>query len=298
MRMWRLLVIYLSSLACLSAQGYPAGSSEGFSSQLLKRSVPISLHVPAPAVLASWKAAHPGVQARVVLMLPGAYDGPADLIRHGIYAHVAQEEAAGRIAPALWVSITHFGSWYADRKDGSFPFETFLVRELLPDIEKRFPGFGGSRESRSIAGLSMGGFGALNLCGRTDLFSRCVALSPALVEPPFGQAGWFMRHSLQRAFPLTPEAFTPWNPWKHLGGTADLFLGCGTEDKYGLAPVTRDFAQLCARRNRTVSLELRPGGHDWKYWAPEFKRLAEWLHGGTAPLPAPALKTQQSVKTL
>lgn len=298
MRMWGCFIIWCSSLACLGAGVYPAVRLEMFSSQQLKRKVPIALHVPSEEALGRWRASHPGLRPRLVLLLPGAYDGPADLDRYGIYEHLAKEEEAGRIAPALWVAVTHYRSWYADRKDGRFPFETFLVKELLPDLEARFPAYGGSRTARSVAGLSMGGFGALNLCARTDLFSRCVALSPALVEAPFRNVGWLLRWSLRRAFPLEPEAFAPWNPWRHLGGEAELFLGCGTEDKYGLVPATRDFAALCARRNRTVHLELRPGGHDWDYWAPEFKRLAAWLNGGALPQPALALKTQQSVKTL
>lgn len=271
---------------------------EQFQSQQLKRKVPISLHIPTGEVLVKWKAADPRAHGHLVLFLPGAFDGPQDLIQQGVYAQVAEDEAAGRAAPSLWVAVTHFKSWYADRKDGAFPFETFLLQELIPDMEKRFPDFGGRVEFRSVAGLSMGGFGALNLCGRTPLFSRCAALSPALVEPPFQTAGWLLRGTLKRAFPLEAEAFTPWNPWKHLGGTAELYLGCGTEDKYGLAPVTKDFAELCRKHGRAATLDLRPGNHDWNYWAPEFKRLASWLIGGGVPAISTAPKMQQSVKSL
>ena len=271
---------------------------EDFPSQQLRRKVPISLHIPAPEVLAEWKAAHPNVRGRLILFLPGAYDGPKDLIHQGIYSHVAQMESRRLIAPALWISVTHYKSWYADRLDGSFPFEKFLLEELIPGMEKRFPDFGGSAEFRTVAGLSMGGFGALNLCGRTNLFSRCAALSPALVEPPFEKAGWFVRRALIRTFPMEAEAFAPWNPFKHLGGTAKLYLGCGTEDKYGLASTTQSFAERARGKDREVTLELRPGNHNWEYWAPEFKRLVPWLHGSDLPAKPTALKMQQSVKTL
>lgn len=291
----------LFSFACFGGIENPGGYMEEFPSHYLKRKVPISLHVPAPEVMARWRGATPGGHARLVLFLPGAYDGPKDLIRYGVYAHVAREEAAGRIPPALWVSVAHFKSWYADRKDGSFPYEKFLTEELIPTLEKRFPAFGGAPEARTVAGLSMGGFGALNLCGRTALFSRCAALSPALVQAPFDHAGWLMRRSLKRTFPTEANAFEPWNPWNHLGGTAELYLGCGTEDKYGLASVEKTFSDLCKKRGRPATLELRPGNHDWKYWAPEFKRLAPWLHGAEMEgkaIPSTAPKTQQSPKTL
>ncbi len=289
----------LFSFACFGGNGNPNGRGgimEDFPSQHLNRKVPISLHIPSQDVMTRWKAANPNVQGRLVLFLPGAYDGPKDPIRYGIYAYLAEEETSGHMAPALWVSVTNYKAWYADRKDGSFNYEKFLVEELIPQMEKRFPDFGGSAKFRSVAGLSMGGFGALNLCGRTSLFSRCAALSPALVEPPFDKAGWFVRRSLKRAFPQEAEAFAPWNPWKHLGGTAQLYLGCGLEDKYGLAPATKDFADLCLKRGRSVSLDLQHGNHDWDYWTPEFKRLAPWIQGGPLPTDGTALKTQQSPK--
>ena len=281
MRVLKFGLLLMFSFACFASAGNPDFSLEDFPSHHLKRKVPISIHVPSSEVLVAWKATHPKVRGRLILFLPGAYDGPKDLIRYGIYTHVAQQESAGLIAPALWVSVTHYKSWYADRQDGSFPYEKFLLEELIPEMEKRFPDFGGSAEFRTVAGLSMGGFGALNLCGRTNLFTRCAALSPALVEPPFTKVGWLVRSSLKRTFPMETEAFTPWNPLKHFGGTAELYLGCGTEDKYGLAEATKSFSELARSRDRAVTLDLRPGNHNWDYWAPEFKRLAPWLHGGT-----------------
>lgn len=252
---------------------------ETIPSRLLGRSVPIATHVPLPAVVARWRATHPAVSLRLVLFLPGAFDGPKDFIREGLEAHLSDQEAKGSLPPSLWVAVTHFRSWYADRADGSFPYERFLMEELIPLLEARHPGFGGSPAARSVAGLSMGGFGALNLAGRTGAFSKCLALSPALVEPPFQQVQWFLRWSLKATFPHDPLLFAPWNPWQHLGGGAELVVGCGTEDKYGLAKVCRSFAKVCEDHDRSLRLELRPGGHDWGYWTPTFKAWMPWLLG-------------------
>jgi S-formylglutathione hydrolase FrmB len=154
------------------------------------------------------------------------------------------------------------------------------MEELLPALEARHPGFGGSAAARSVAGLSMGGFGALNLASRTRAFGRCLALSPALVRAPFSDLPWYVRRSLTRIFPSEPDAFAPWNPWRHLGGTTELVIGCGMEDRHGLAATCRTFAQVCADRQRPLQLELSPGGHDWTYWTPAFRRWAFWLAGG------------------
>jgi hypothetical protein len=250
---------------------------ELFPSTLLSRSVEVALHVPSPAMMQAFRQTDPTATPTLVLFLPGAWDGPSDLLDQGIFAELSRREAAGA-RPALWVAPRHFRGWYADRRDGSFPYARFLLEELLPALEARFQ-VGGEPTRRAVAGLSMGGFGALNLAGRTQFFARVLALSPALVEPPF-RGSWLIRRSLLRVFEATPEAFAPWNPWRHLGGPAELRLACGTEDGYGLAPVTETFARLRREAGLPVSLDLRPGGHDWKTWSPMLLDNAAWLAGG------------------
>ena len=278
-------LLSLAATAAFGQGGRGSDAVEAFPSRLLDRTVKVAVHVPDPAAVARWQASHPGWMPRLVLFLPGAYDGPKDLLKQGIYADLRAREDAGTLAPSLWLAPEHFKSWYADRKDGSFPYERFLREELLPAEERAHPGFGGARAARTVAGLSMGGFGALNLAARTETFGRCVALSPALVDVPFQGVGFWIRWSLERTFPEDAAGFAPWNPWKHLAGDTALVLGCGTEDKYHLAPATEAFARRCREAGRPPeALILAPGGHDWGFWTPTFERLAPWMAG--EPLPA------------
>lgn len=259
--------------------GDGTGGFEGttLSSRLLGRTIALAFHRPSPEVLARWRVDHPEDRLRLVLFLPGAYDGPADFRSSGLEAELRRLESSGTTAPALWVVVEHRKSWYADRKDGSFPFERFLVDELIPECERRHPGFGGAPSARTVAGLSMGGFGALNLAARTALFGRCAALSPALVEPPFDRVGWWLRRSLRRTFPLDPESFAPWNPWRHLGGPVEVALGCGTEDAYGLAGPTQALAEKRRALGLPTRLRLATGAHDWAYWRSAFAELSPWI---------------------
>lgn len=279
---WRMAVAFLLSLACLAADR-KGGQRRDFPSTLLKRRVPIAVHLPSAAAQRAWLERHGPGPFQIVLFLPGAYDGPEDLFRQGIFEDLARREDAGALRPALWVAVTHFKSWYADRADGTFPFDRFLREELLPALERDHPGFGGTPGARSVAGLSMGGFGALNLAGRTGLFSRCAALSPALMEPPFHNLGFLLRRSLKGTFGRDAETFASWNPWLHVGGETELYLGCGKEDKYGLAEPTLRFVEKAQKPGRKVFSSFRDGGHDWAYWTPEFKRLAPWLAGQDVP---------------
>lgn len=258
---------------------------EPFPSRLLGRDVPIAIHEPSPSVIEAFQARHPGARMRLVLFLPGYFDGPKDFFKYGVFPELTRREQAGEAAPALWVAVTHYKSWYVDRKDGTFPFERFLREELLPALEARFPNFGGRVEARTVAGMSMGGLGALNLNARSGLFSRIVAISPALVEPPFTMVPWFMRRSIKGAMPMDEEAFRPWSPRHHKGGDADLHLASGTEDRHGTAQGVKVFQEMARKPGRIVDVSLSPGGHDWKYFGPEILRQAAWA--GEPVYPAP-----------
>jgi S-formylglutathione hydrolase len=73
------------------------------------------------------------------------------------------------------------GGFYVD-SPVSGGWESFLVRELVPRIDADFRTVA-ARESRGIAGHSMGGFGALRLGMRhPDLFASLYAMSPCCLD--------------------------------------------------------------------------------------------------------------------
>jgi len=71
-------------------------------------------------------------------------------------------------------------------------YEDYIVKDLIADAETRFP-VASDRAHRAIAGLSMGGFGAVKLSLRhPELFSFAAGLSSALDVPsrPFSIHRW------------------------------------------------------------------------------------------------------------
>ena len=107
MKMRVLMVVALFSLAGKAASGQ-GGTLEKVHSRLLDRTVEVALHVPSETSLAKWKATHPGWHPRLVLFLTGAYDGPDDLIKRGVFQHLAAQEEAGLLPPSLWASPEHY----------------------------------------------------------------------------------------------------------------------------------------------------------------------------------------------
>src|SRR4051812_9458635 len=85
------------------------------------------------------------------------------------------------------------GGWYSDWKDpatsqGPMRWETFHIRELYPWIHAHYGGRA-DRSGNAIAGLSMGGFGAMHDASRhPDLFSFAASFSGAvdLLNPGVG----------------------------------------------------------------------------------------------------------------
>jgi len=151
-------------------------------------------------------------------------------------------------------------------------YEDYIVNDVISEVEGRFPVARG-RANRAIAGLSMGGFGAVKLALRhPDLFAFAGGLSSALDVPRrpfsikrigqwrhhasiFGAPGSATRHE-NDPFVLIRSADPEKTPY--------FFLTCG--DNEGLLPVNRSFAKLLQERGFRFEFHVVPGGHEWNQW--------------------------------
>lgn len=134
------------------------------------------------------------------------------------------------------------GGWYSDWRnptnEGPQQWETFHLHELRPFIEDRY-NTRTDRGGRAVAGLSMGGFGALHYAARRpDLFGFAAAFSGAvdILDPGVG---------------LVVSA----SPLAHQGLPVDLFGDRVTEESRWRANNPVDLAANL----RTVEVQLRTG---------------------------------------
>jgi S-formylglutathione hydrolase FrmB len=151
-------------------------------------------------------------------------------------------------------------------------YEDYITRDLIADVEDKFPAANG-RANRAIAGVSMGGFGAVTLALKhPDLFAFAGGMSSALDVPsrPFSIKRldqWRHHRSI----------FGPWksqhqhenDPMVLVRSAAPeqapyFFLTCGEQES--LLPVNRQFAGLLQQRNFKYEFHTGPGGHDWNQW--------------------------------
>jgi S-formylglutathione hydrolase FrmB len=151
-------------------------------------------------------------------------------------------------------------------------YEDYVVHDLIGDVESRFPA-SHQRQDRAIAGVSMGGFGAITLSLKhPDLFIFAAGLSPAIDVPtrPFSWHRWGQWRRYR-------AIFGPWNGQYQrnndpfvLAQRVDpakapyFFITCGEQE--GLLPANRKFATLLAQRQFKYEFHAVPGGHNWNQW--------------------------------
>ncbi|HEY8558872.1 MAG TPA: alpha/beta hydrolase family protein [Pyrinomonadaceae bacterium] len=157
-------------------------------------------------------------------------------------------------------------------------FETSFIDEFIPTVEKELQ-IGGSREKRAVAGLSMGGFGALKFGLKyPDSFVFAGSMSgafdaPRLTENNVSSATEALLPSVSAVFGDEKNPARAANDLfeivrrisaREAALTPFLYLDCGTED--GFLEVNRNFSKLLRDKNLSFRFEEAGGGHDWIYW--------------------------------
>jgi enterochelin esterase family protein len=149
--------------------------SRSFDSAALGAAIPALVYVPdgeAPA--AGWP---------VIYLLHGHGGDETSWVRLGdIEATLDRMIGDGGIPPTLVVMPGVGDSWYVDSREVGGPgdFETALAGDLVTAVEAAYP-TRRDRGGRAIAGLSMGGYGALRLAfARPELYVATASLSGAI----------------------------------------------------------------------------------------------------------------------
>jgi len=161
-------------------------------------------------------------------------------------------------------------SFYANMAHDDGDYWTFLSEEL-PDLVHSFFNLSARREDTFVAGLSMGGYGALKWALRQpERFAAAASMSGAL-----DLATLVARNDPERArlwanvFGGQPVPGTP-DDLLWLLGQADastlpaLSVYCGTEDHLYDLNVT--FRETARRLGVPLAVDFGPGGHEWGYW--------------------------------
>ncbi len=168
-------------------------------------------------------------------------------------------------------------SFYLDEAHGE-AYWTFLSQEL-PSLVGRFFRVSERRADTFVAGLSMGGYGAFRWALR-EPHRLAAAASLSGVLDLAGVLDQGLRQEVPHAFGDRPVAGTDDDLFALLE-RADparlpaLYLACGTEDD--LLPGNRAFVERAQRGTVPLTVDLRPGSHDWAFWDTEIQHVLAWL---------------------
>ncbi len=161
-------------------------------------------------------------------------------------------------------------------------YEDYIVNDLIADVESKFP-VAAERQNRAIAGVSMGGYGAVKLALRhPDLFVFAGGLSSAIDVPsrPFSLARFSTWRFHRKIFgPMGSKERLDNDPFVLVRSTDPartpyLFLACG-EQESGLLPSNRKFAALLESRRFRHEFHAVPGGHNWNQWNAQLPAMFE-----------------------
>jgi putative tributyrin esterase len=215
---------------------------------------------------------------------PGSRKHPVLFLLHGLSddetawtRFTAIERYVAALGLAVVMPNAH-RSFYTNMKHG-YRYWDFVSDELLHKARSLFP-LSSERQHNFVAGLSMGGYGALKLgLSRPEIFAAAASLSgsceltwlhdhPEELALVFGNA----RNIAGSGGDLARLA-------RELAGSArpkpKLYQCCGTEDS--LIASNRRFRDAVGPLGFDHVYEEGPGLHNWAYWESAIQRVLAWL---------------------
>ncbi len=259
--------------------------------------------------------------ANVRVLLPAEYARsgrtyPVVLVLHGVgddetaWTNPARGDLARLTSSCNAIFVMPDGGsgtvagWYSDWVDGSFQYETFHTSVLPAAVDATFRTRGAGR--RAVAGMSMGGFGALSYTARHRGLFRAVASYSGFVDTMFGAPISGEAYDIQGQNPVfslgtpsrriwgtqggAPEEWRAHNPYDlaaRLGGVP-LYLASGSggpagpqgddpakAPNYGTEAYVGHLNDRFAARLGELGMAFTDaryagGYHDWRYWRAAF----------------------------
>jgi enterochelin esterase family protein len=158
-------------------------------------------------------------------------------------------------------------------------YDDYVARDLVRFVDGRYR-TRAERASRAVAGLDMGGYGALVLALQYPEVFGAAASHSGVLAP--GE-----RAPLRAIFGADPLAWRAHDPVYQLDRALSrrrplpsLYADWGTRDTY--APGNRAFRDSLALRHVVLDARELPGEHAWEYWRAHVGESLAWIASRTA----------------
>lgn len=161
-----------------------------------------------------------------------------------------------------------YDSWYLDSPvDSTVRYDTYISQEVVGFVDYYY-NTRRERSGRAIAGLSMGGHGAITLAIKhIDTFGAAGSMAGGLDLRPFKRNDWDLKGVLG-----SPQS--EWENWESasavnfvpglIGRNLSLIIDCGLNDFF--LEANREMHRRLLQANIPHEYTERPGEHNGAYW--------------------------------
>lgn len=276
--------IILGSFLCFLSELFPLfgqsiiKESQTFRSKLLDKEIKYSIYLP-DGYFSSEK------DYPVLYLLHGYSGNELSWVSDGKVKEITDTSIQnGESVPTIIVMPDAWDSWYIDQYDGKCNYEEMFFQELIPFMEHKYR-IKSDKQTRSIAGLSMGGQGAfLYTLHHPDYFTSCAPLSAAIFDD----------HTLKQRIDSQDKndlfkrlIGEDLNHWKK-NSILDLlqsaktnvryYIDCGDDDY--LLQGTLDAHRIMQEKGIKHELRVRDGAHNWEYWRSALPEVLKFISHG------------------
>lgn len=232
-----------------------------------------------------WKEDRQFKKFKTLYLLHGYYGNQNDWIQRSAIALYAKEKGVAVVMPA------GENKFYVDNEKTAENYGQFVGEELVQLTRALFP-LSHKREDTFIAGLSMGGYGAMrNGLKYYDTFSAIGAFSSAFIVDSLNASTEEEKDpAIRRQLSIYESTFGDLHQLK--GSDKDykalvlqlkkeekqipkLWITCGTEDF--LINQNRDYYEFLKENHIPVTYIEEKGAHEWSYWDKAIKDFLNWI---------------------
>lgn len=207
----------------------------------------------------------------VMYLLHGLSDDETIWLRRTSIERYATEKGIAVVMPS-----THRG-WYMNSPKGNF--YTYIGEELPKLVAEFFPSISTERKDTFVAGLSMGGYGALKFAlSNPDRYAAAASLSGAFdINAEYRLKSLMSEHVVSCNQTGTENDVYYLTKALHESGKPkpDIFMWCGTEDY--LIEDNRRMRDLMNECEYNLCYSESPGNHAWNYWDEQISKVIDWL---------------------
>jgi len=162
-----------------------------------------------------------------------------------------------------------YDSWYLDSPvDSTVRYDTYISKEVVSFIDYYY-NTRRERRGRAIAGLSMGGHGAITLAIKhLDIFGAAGSMAGGLDLRPFKKNDWDLKGVLG-------DPLISWQNWEEASAVnvvnrlanqeLPMIIDCGLGDFF--LPTNREIHQKLLEAKIPHEYIERPGEHNGEYWS-------------------------------